>query len=343
MFLRNAWYVAALAEEITRAPLGRVLLEEPVVLFRNEKGAAIALEDRCSHRNFPLSKGRLIGDELQCGYHGLRFDCEGRCVGVPGQSHAPPNAAIRKYPLLERWGWIWLWMGDSAAPTAEPIDFHWLDDPAWGAKAERLYIKCDYRLILDNLLDLSHLTFVHPGTIGSMDNIERAQISNDLGEESVTVTRWLRNIAPPPTYTRAGFAGNIDRWQIIRFEPPAFVNLYAGAVDAGAPPHVSGKGGIGLRNLNAITPETATTSHYFWAIAQDRAPADQAATNAIFDEIHRTFLEDWEVLETHQRANLRAGDAHCVNINSDAGPLHARRIIERMLAAQRPPPIKLRA
>jgi phenylpropionate dioxygenase-like ring-hydroxylating dioxygenase large terminal subunit len=336
MFLKNHWYVAALAEEVGRQPLGRILLNEPVVLFRTEDGQPVAIEDRCSHRGFPLHKGRLIGDTLECGYHGLVFDCSGRCIKVPGQAQIPPAASIRKYPLVERWGWIWVWMGDSALAGDTPLtDFHWLDDPAWGAKAERLYIKSDYRLILDNLLDLTHLTFVHPGTIGSAANVEKARVQNELAEKSATITRWLIDIEPPPTYVRAGFTGNIDRWQILRFDPPCFVNLYAGAVDTGTgAPEGNRRGGVGLRNLNAITPETATTSHYFWAIAQDRAPADASATESIFQEIHRTFMEDWEVLETQQRWNELTAGSPTVNIQSDAGPIHARRIIDRMLAEE---------
>jgi phenylpropionate dioxygenase-like ring-hydroxylating dioxygenase large terminal subunit len=218
MFLKNHWYVAALAEEVGRQPLGRILLDEPVVLFRKENGDAVALEDRCSHRSFPLHKGTLIGDTVQCGYHGLLFDCSGKCVKVPGQGQAPAAAGIRTYPLVERWGWIWIWMGDAALADETPLaDFHWLDDPAWGAKAERLYIKSDYRLILDNLLDLTHLTFVHAGTIGTAANVEKARVKNDLAEKSVTVTRWMIDIEPPPTYARAGFIGNIDRWQILNF------------------------------------------------------------------------------------------------------------------------------
>ena len=336
MFLQNHWYVAALSEEVGRQPLGRIFLNQPVVLFRTENGKAVALEDRCSHRRYPLHKGKLVGDTLECGYHGLVFDCSGRCIKVPGQSQVPQAAGIRTYPLIEQWGWIWIWMGDLALATEAPlIDFHWLDDPGWGAKAERLYIKSDYRLILDNLLDLSHLTFVHPGTIGSAANVERARVLNELTERAATITRWLIDIEPPPTYVRAGFTGNIDRWQILRFDPPCFVNLYAGAVATGTgAPEGNRQGGVGLRNLNAITPETSASCHYFWAIAQDRAPHDKSATDSMFQEIHRTFMEDWEVLETQQRWNELTAGSPTINIQSDAGPIHARRIIERMLAEE---------
>jgi phenylpropionate dioxygenase-like ring-hydroxylating dioxygenase large terminal subunit len=194
-----------MAEEVGRQPLGRIMLNEPVVLFRTEKGAVVALEDRCIHRRFPLHKGTLIGDTLQCGYHGLVFDCSGNCIRVPGQAQIPKAAAIRSYPLVERWGWVWIWMGDAAVADRTPLtDFHWLEDPECGAKAERLYIKSDYRLILDNLLDLSHLTFVHPATIASAANVEEAHVKNDLADNSATITRWLIDIEPPPTtYVRA--------------------------------------------------------------------------------------------------------------------------------------------
>jgi len=168
-----------------------------------------------------------------------------------------------------------------------------------------LYIKCDYRFILDNLLDLTHLTFVHPNTIGSMANVEQARVQNDLAERSVTVSRWMIDIEPPPTYARAGFKGSVDRWQIMRFDPPVFVNLYAGAADTGTgAPEGNRHGGVGLHNLDAMTPETETSTHYFWAIAQERAPQDEAATEGIFKEIHRTFMEDVEVLELQQQWNM---------------------------------------
>ena len=114
MFLRNYWYVAALDEEVRDRPLGRTILGEPVVLFRTADGALHAFEDRCPHRQLPLSMGKIVGDALQCHYHGLRFDGSGKCVRVPGQDHIPQNARVRTYPVVERYRWIWIWMGDPA-------------------------------------------------------------------------------------------------------------------------------------------------------------------------------------------------------------------------------------
>ena len=110
MFLRNCWYAAAWDDEVAEIPLARTILGEPVVLWRSADGRPAALEDRCCHRALPLSMGRPVGETLQCGYHGLRFDTAGRCVAVPGQSTIPPGARVRAYPLVERHGWVWIWM-----------------------------------------------------------------------------------------------------------------------------------------------------------------------------------------------------------------------------------------
>ena len=135
MFLRNYWYVAAYDHEIARKPLGRIILGEPVVLYRLEDGTPIALEDRCAHRHLPLSMGKLVGDTLQCHYHGLRYDKTGTCVRVPGQDMIPRSAKVKSYPVVERYHWLWIWMGDPALADPDKItDFHWFDDPNWGAQ-----------------------------------------------------------------------------------------------------------------------------------------------------------------------------------------------------------------
>ena len=110
MFLRNFWYVAACGHEVTRNPLGRVILGEPIVFFRREDGTPVALEDRCAHRGYPLSKGRLDGDLLVCGYHGLRYDTAGACVGVPSQPNVPYGVCVRAYPVREASPFVWIWL-----------------------------------------------------------------------------------------------------------------------------------------------------------------------------------------------------------------------------------------
>ena len=210
MFLKDYWYVAAWDHEIADGLLARTLLGEPVVLFRTADGTAVALEDHCCHRGLPLSMGKPVGEGLQCGYHGLTFDRTGACVAVPGQSQVPPGASVRAYPLVERWHWLWIWMGDPerADPALIP-DWWWLDHPDWDlVKGKHLHIQCHYELITDNLLDLSHLAYVHLATIGT-GSITEFPITTEREDDLVRVTRWILDRAPPPLFkTVGGFRGH---------------------------------------------------------------------------------------------------------------------------------------
>jgi phenylpropionate dioxygenase-like ring-hydroxylating dioxygenase large terminal subunit len=333
MFLKNFWYVAAYDHEVARKPLGRTILGEPVVFFRKEDGTPVALEDRCVHRHLPLSMGKLVGDRLQCHYHGLRYDCTGACVAVPGQDTVPPGARVKAYPVAERYRWLWIWMGDPAlADPAKITDFHWFDHPAWGAKGSYLHVKANWQLIVDNLLDLTHLAFVHETTIGNAALVEKATVKITRTPENVTVTRWTIDAPAPPTFVKAGgFTGPVDRWQIIDFTPPAFLRLDVGATPTGTgAPQGTRVGGISMRNLNAITPETETTSHYFWGQAHDFDVKNPETTNKIFEQIRTAFLEDVDVFSGQQRNLDLMPNPPQVDIAADAGAIQARRILTRL-------------
>ena len=333
MFLRNYWYVAAADTEIGRKPLGRMILGEPVVFFRTEEGAPVAMEDRCAHRHLPLSMGKLVGDALQCHYHGLRFGIDGQCVRIPGQDHIPRTAKVKTFPVVERYHWIWIWMGDPALADPDKItDFHWFDDPNWGAKSSYLHVEANWQLVVDNLLDLTHLAFVHDTTIGNLALAEHAKVKVDRAPNNVVVTRWIIDQDPPPTFQKVGkFTGHVDRWQIVDFVPPAFLRLDVGATPTGTgAPEGKRVGGIGMRNLNAITPETETTSHYFWGQAHDFDVNNAETTNRIFEQIQTAFHEDVAVFSAQQRNLLLMPDAPQIDIAADAGTIAARRILSRL-------------
>src|SRR3954471_20226730 len=189
MWMRNCWQVVAFSSEIVDAPLACTVCGEPIVLFRTPAGDAVALADRCPHRFVPLSLGRVVGDQIQCGYHGLCFDAEGTCVRVPGQDTVPSRARVRKYPLVERYAFAWIWLGDvTLADPATIPDFHWVDDPAWAAVNGYHHFGANYQLVNDNLLDLSHESFVHKETIGNESVAEAPCMS------PCTVT-WCARIA----------------------------------------------------------------------------------------------------------------------------------------------------
>jgi phenylpropionate dioxygenase-like ring-hydroxylating dioxygenase large terminal subunit len=334
MFLKNSWYVAARSDEIADKPLGRIFLNQPVAMYRDDTGQIVALEDRCPHRRVPLSMGKVVeGSLLQCHYHGLRFDRTGACIRIPGQEAIPPTAKVKTYPVVERYRWVWIWMGDPAAADPATIpDYHYLDSPEWGAKGTYIHVKANWQLIVDNLLDLTHLAFVHESTIGNAAVAENAEVRVKRTPGGVLVTRWMIDKPAPPTYVKAGgFTGNVDRWQFIDFLPPAFLRLSVGATPTGTgAPEGKFVGGINMRNLNAITPETETTSHYFWAQAHDFDVNNEKLTDMIFDQVKTAFLEDKDVFEAQQRMIDLDPSSSQVDIHADAGGIQARRILSRL-------------
>ena len=339
-FLRDCWYPAAWFDEVDEAPFARTLLDEPIVIFRAPDGAAVALADRCCHRALPLSMGRVVGGELQCGYHGLTFDQTGACTAVPGQSSIPPGAGVRAYPVVERWGWIWLWMGDpSEADPAEVPDFHWLDDPAWTGGTGRLHLAANYQNIIDNLTDHTHLQFVHQRTLGSSDvshaTVEFKRVGHDLWIE-----RWLIDQPPPPLYAGSGgMSGNVDRWMNCRLSPAANFALDIGCAPTGAgAPQGDRDRGIELKSLHALSPENAGSTHYFWGFVRNFATGDTALTARIDAEAKATFEEDVVVLEAQQRAIDASSGASMIDRQADAPPLLARRIMRDLINRERGAP-----
>ncbi len=337
-FLRNAWYVACWAGDFGAAPLARTFLGEPVVLFRATDGTAVALEDRCRHRALPLSMGRVEGDALRCGYHGLLFDRDGRCIEVPGQNAIPPGAAVRAYPTVERWAAVWIWMGDPALadPGAVP-DVFWLDDPGWTAAPGYLHVDAGYRLLVDNLLDLTHVSYLHLSTLSGSEDIESVVPATVRREgDRVLVGRMLRDVLVPPLYSKAsGITGRVDRWQWIAWQAPANVFFDVGCAPTGAgAPEGDRSRGISMWSTHLITPETETATHYFFSWARDFRLGDQTISDALRAGAREAFMEDLAVLEAQQRAIDASAGAPVIDINIDNGPLQFRRILDRKIAAE---------
>jgi phenylpropionate dioxygenase-like ring-hydroxylating dioxygenase large terminal subunit len=329
MYIRNTWYAAAWSREVGRSLLARTYLNEPVLLYRREDGTPVAIQDRCCHRRLPLSFGSLIGDTVQCGYHGFVFDATGQCVSIPNQDFVPEQAVIRAFPLAERYGLVWIWMGDPAkADPATIPDFSILEDPRQAWKGTYMKAKAHYQLMNDNLNDLSHLTFVHGTTIGNYATA-LAEITIEQGDDFVRQTRWMIDRPPPPTYKRlGGFEGNVDRWQIVTFRPPCFTWLHTGGADTGTgAPQGHRQGGIGLWNVNAITPETDKSSHYFWAQTHDMHIDDKAITESLFNDIHTAFSQDLVVFEAQQNSIDLAPDEPEISCKADRAQLITRRLV----------------
>src|SRR5215211_2643626 len=338
-FPLNAWYAAAWDVDLKHALFPRTICGKHVVMYRQSNGQVCALEDACWHRLVPLSKGRLDGDTVVCGYHGLKFNAQGRCTYMPSQDTINPSACVRAYPAVERHRFIWLWMGDPAlADPALVPDMHWNDDPAWAGDGKTIHVKCDYRLVVDNLMDLTHEAFVHGSSIGN-DHVAEAPFDVTHGDKTVTVTRWMHGIDAPPFWAaQLQKSGPVDRWQIINFQAPGTVNIDVGVAPAGTgAPEGDRSQGVNGFVLNTMTPETDTTCHYFWAFVRNYRTTEQKLTTEIRDGVAGIFHEDEIILEAQQRAMNENPDRTFYNLNIDAGAMWARRVIDRMVAREAGP------
>ncbi len=340
MFVRNCWYVAAWNEEIAGdVVLGRTLLGEKVAFYRTESGSVVAFEDRCCHRLAPLSLGRREGNCLRCMYHGLLFDATGRCVEVPGQQAIGPQLRVRSYPIVERDRYVWIWMGDPAlADPASVPDCHWQDDPAWRSKPGYKYFAASYLLIIDNLLDFSHLSFVHATTLGGSQSMATTRPRLDRQDWGIRVTRLYPGDPMPPYIARlASFAAPVDRWQIYDWHLAG--NILS--MDSGIAPLGTGAldgnrvaASLQFHSVQALTPETATTTHYFWTYPHNFALDDPSVTDMLADQISGAFEEDRRMIEAQQRIVLENPDKPMLAIAADAGPLLVRQRIAEMLKAE---------
>jgi phenylpropionate dioxygenase-like ring-hydroxylating dioxygenase large terminal subunit len=334
-FLRNAWYVAAWADEVARGPIGRTLLGIPVVLFRDGAGTVRALRDRCPHRAAPLSRGKVVDGNLQCPYHGIEFDGEGRCVRNPHLA-GPGGLRLRatSFPVLERYGACWIWMGDSsrADPARIPEDY------AVFAKLAVVpgytHVKADYRLIVDNLLDLSHAEYLHAETVGTPGASAAVQARLAAKPDAITVERTTRDLPPSPmlasVWTRSA---TVDKWSNITWRAAGNLLLDIGVTVPGG----RREDGLHFPSAHLLTPETGTTTHYFWMNGRNFSMDDAALSARLQQQFARTFREeDAPIIEAAQRNLLIEGeDAELANFTvGDAGSARARRMLDDLIAAQ---------
>jgi len=336
-FLLNCWQVAAYRREIVPGRmLSRRIANEPLVLFRTSNGRVVAMEDRCPHRSAPLSKGKLIGDVVRCGYHGLRYDAQGKCVLIPGQGFIPPKAKARTFAAVERYTMVWIWLGNQerADPALIP-DVHWMDHPQWIASEGYHRIAANYQLLNDNLLDLSHETYVHVHTIGN-EAVADAPVEVKSDDKAVYVSKEIDSCNPPPFYqylARVSATANVRRWQRTIYLPPGYI-----VIDVGVEPleEIAGSNRVEGRVIDLITPETESSSHYFWAFARNFRLQEAEVTEFLRDGVRSTFDEDKEMLEAQQRV-LGEGDhdpAYKVAIKADAGAVQGRRLLASMIDAE---------
>lgn len=332
-FPLNAWYVVAWDAEVGRKLLARTVCDEAMVLYRKRDGKAVALADACWHRLVPLSIGTLVDDDVRCGYHGLRFNDAGRCTHMPSQEGINPSACVRSFPVVERHRFVWVWPGDAslADPSLVP-ELPWMDDPAWTGDGRMTPVSADYRLVLDNLMDLTHETYVHGSSIGN-DALTEAPFDAVHGETTATIRRWVLNEEAPPFWgEQLGKPGNVDRWQIIHFKAPSTIILDVGVAVAGTgAPEGDRSQGVGMWVIHIPTPSTKKTCYYFWCHLRNYRIHEQRLTREVLEAGGGILAEDEFVIEAQQRALDRNPGKDFYNMNIDAGSMWARRLIDGMV------------
>lgn len=332
MFLRHTWYVAALSSELSERPLARTILGEHVAMYRDSTGRVVALSDTCPHRGYPLSLGKLVDDQLVCGYHGFTFDCSGACVSVPGQDRIPSKLAVRTYPLVEQGAWIWIWMSRDEPDFARLPDTPWLvDTEQWSNVSGVAKIDANFGLLVDNLLDLSHETFLHRGSIGTPEVATTPiEVESDDEAKVVNVYRHMSNVECPPFYANTtGLQSPIDRWQDIEYFAPSFYKLNSRVAPAGQPPLPNGNDehACHMKIFYGLTPSTETSVWDFWALARDFALGDEQVDTFLEKMQMNVVQEDVDALNVLQRRVGAGQEISEVSIKIDRGGLSARRML----------------
>lgn len=338
-YVRNAWYVAAWTPDLPEdKPAGVEILGEPIVLWRAD-GELVAHEDRCVHRLAQLSLGRCEGASLRCMYHGLRFDREGRCIEIPGQDRIPARARIRSYPVVDRHSWAWVWMGDPALADVDLIPpAVGFDDPDYILGRGFLDYQAEARLICDNLLDFSHLPFVHEASFGVDATFAGAQPQLTPLPRGIRISRWVEASAGADSRPTGG---PVDVWSSYDFLIPGVLLMKGGnfpvgtakAADFGEPDYALALGGVTFTS-QAVTPTTQTTSRYFFSWGPHRDHGDSALRDMLMELAGKAFAEDKLMIEAQQRVIDRSPGRQIMPIAHDRSVTLYNRLVDGLSRAE---------
>lgn len=296
-FVFNEWYVAAFSSEVGRSLLARKLLGRNVLLYRTVSGEAVALDDRCAHRSYPLSQGALESDTVVCGYHGFRYDPRGDCIEVPAMARCPRSIGVKRYALAERGPLIWIWMGEAeAADPARIPDTRYHSSPDWACSQGYLRLRGNYVSLHENLLDLTHLSYVHAKSFGTPE-YARAPYRTELSDGHYLVRREVHPTTLPPVWADPmGLSGvnTAIRTAISEFVSPGFHRVTTSFCDGAVPEHERFTGSICTSHLP--TPETMSSTHYFIVHGRNFALDDPEATEVMHERLFTAFREDVDAL-----------------------------------------------
>ena len=334
-FLKNAWYAAAWSYEVKKELFERTIIGESILFYRKENNQAVAINNACPHRYSPLHLGTLIGDVVECKYHGLRYDGTGRCVHNPhGAGRIPEKMCTRAYPLEEVHGMLWIWMGDPAlADPATIPDFSCHTNPDYPSVQGMIEMHGNYELITDNLMDLSHVEFLHKGILGS-DAIKRGEHELLQDGTSVWSNRWCPDGLAPPAWDHMfkDYGKPVDHWLYMRWDAPAHMLLDVGITPTGRPRDE----GIWMYGTDILTPKNETSTYYYWGVARshdkDSTEMDKIWTGAIetaFGTQDKPMIEAQQgMLESLGVTDLDEVDP--VLLPMDSATVRCRRIMDKL-------------
>lgn len=336
MFPLDQWYVVATRMEVEKGPVGRIICNIPVAAFQNDKGEIAVIEDVCPHRKYPLSAGKVVEGALQCGYHGIRMNGQGKCVHIPSQENIPPSLKVRAFPTIVKYDYVFAWMGvaENANENLIPDLSHNTKD-GWVAVHGYLKVKSNYMLMVDNLLDLTHIPYTHPNTLRG-DGADKFPLEVRAEGNFVQAERLIYDIPIAPMHARlTDFkTDRADRRQIMEFRPPCYVHVLSYGRDAGqtgpfeVPSHVI---------VNCLVPETDGSCHYFYAVSRCNKTDDTELTEYLGKMHVLAFGEDVVAVGLQQEGidNDPVKERPLVFLDADKASAHARRIVRNLVAGER--------
>lgn len=345
-YIRNAWYMAGWAKDFPAGtPTACRILNEPLVFYRQADGTLVALEDRCPHRLAPLSMGQVEGDDLRCLYHGVKFSGAGACLEVPGSNAKPKTLCVRPYPVVERESAVFVWMGDASKADESLLPpFIGHENPDWHMLPGHMDYDVYYELIQDNLLDLSHIAFLHRnsfggGNAGSNQAWADAELRITQLPRGVRVERWMKNAPTPPP--QAPVVGPLcDVMNSFDYLAPGFFLLNTryykvGAAERAGSDRPTEEPIFASWTSQAVTPITdRKTTYYFCFGPWDKQPGAADMKEAFRSLALKAFTEDWEML-TAQQKSLDADPARrMVLFDVDKAPVLYRRVVDKILAEE---------
>lgn len=341
IYLRDVWYVAALSAEVGEDLLRRQILDEPVLLFRGE-GVVAALRDMCPHRFAPLSLGKRKHGGVECPYHGLVFAASGKCILNPhGDGRILPSAKVATYPVVERHGLIWIWMGDRAlADPARIPDLGFLDSADQRTRTDSHQVtKANYQLMTDNILDLSHADFLHPLLDSGGGTRQGAPEIGELSDGTMTVT-WTWGPAPPLPFLTYLFEPGAEKHSriAVRWHAPATMHLGVHCADTREGLD-DGETCIITPSVHAMTPETAYSTHYFFAGVRNFDLENEECTRMLAEGTRIAFTEQDKPMIEAVQANMREETdifaMKPLGLIGDAGGVRVREKLRRLIDAER--------